>query len=298
MSLYVSPKQSILDAANAQNATSLTLTDVVFDVPKVAPEDVVATSGKNTQVKMTGNGTTWSGNVVVNYNRLNLADIATLTSGTLRVAALTSTLEIINYLNYFYGMVLTSADINDEPVTLDAQGAGSVTLHAKSTSLGWVGSVTLNLIKGDAIVDYALTDLSLNGIDYPTGQFAKGQGPLVTYPYDFTSIKSTLDQFNAGYKIGVASSFPLVTALLAGMNAAINNASYSWQSVGTTAVRNLVEGVVAYNGLNSSNFASNQDYKYVMILQLSDGSGANGVVGAFCSDFVGKLYFHYNDPVQ
>lgn len=298
MSLYVDPKQSVIDAVNTANATSLKLTDVTFGDPTVAPDDVVTTTGKNTQVRLTGNGSTWTGTVVVNYTRLDLNDLLTLTSNTLRVGPVTSTWDIINYLNFYYGMILTTADIKKEDITLDGTGAGTTTLHAEDKSFGWRGSVTLNLMKGDDLVDYAVTDLSLSGIDYPTGQSAKGQAPLVAYPYDFTSIKSTLDALPANTKIAVASNSPTVAALVAGLNAAINNASYVWQSVGTATNRNLVEAIVAYNGLNSSEFASNQSYKYVMILQLSDGSGNNGVVGTFCTDFVGKMYFHYNDPVQ
>lgn len=298
MSLYVDPKQSVIDAVNTANATSLKLTDVTFGDPTVAPSDVVTTTGKNTQVRLTGNGSTWTGTVVVNYTRLNLSDLLTLTSNTLKVGPVSTTWDIINYLNFYYGMILTTADIKKEDITLDGNGAGTVTLHAEDKSFGWVGSVTLNLVKGDDLVDYAVTDLSLSGIDYPTGQSAKGQAPLVAYPYDFTSIKSTLDALPTNTKIAVASNSPTVTALVAGLNAAINNASYVWQSVGTATNRNLVEAVVAYNGLNSSEFASNQSYKYVMILQLSDGSGNNGVAGTFCTDFVGKMYFHYNDPVQ
>lgn len=298
MSLYVDPKQSVIDAVNTANATSLKLTDVTFGDPTVAPDDVVTTTGKNTQVRLTGNGSTWTGAVVVNYTRLNLNDLLTLTSNTLKVGPVSTTWDIINYLNFYYGMLLTTADIKKEDIALDGNGAGTVTLHAEDKSFGWVGSVTLNLMKGDDLVDYAVTDLSLSGIDYPTGQSAKGQAPLVAYPYDFTSIKSTLDALTTGTKIVVASNSAVVTALVNGLNAAINNASYVWQSVGTATNRNLVEAVVAYNGLNSSEFASNQSYKYVMILQLSDGSGNNGVVGTFCTDFVGKMYFHYNDPVQ
>lgn len=298
MSLYVDPKQSVIDAVNAANATKLKLTDVTFGVPTAAPSDVVTTTGKNTQVRLTGNGSTWTGTVVVNYTRLNLNDLLTLTSNTLKVGPVSTTWDIINYLNFYYGMILTPDDVKKEDVTLDGNGAGTVTLHAEDKSFGWVGSVTLNLVKGDDLVDYAVTDLSLSGIDYPTGQSAKGQAPLVAYPYDFTSIKSTLDTFTTGTKIVPASNSSAVTALIAALNAGINNSTYSWGSTGTAAVRNLVEAIVAYNGLNSSEFASNQSYKYVMILQLSDGSGNNGVAGTFCTDFVGKMYFHYNDPVQ
>lgn len=297
MSLYVTPKQSILDAANTLNGTSLLLTDIAFETPKVAPDDVVTTTGKNTQVRINGNGKTWTGTVVVNYNRLKLSDIITLTSNTLRVAALTSTLEVMNYLNYFYGMLLTTDDIKDEPVTLNEDGSGTVTINAKPDSYGWIGSVTLNLVKGDAIVDFAVTDLSLDGIDYPTKQFAKGQGPLVAYPYDFTASKDFIAAQAVGNTLMAGTSSP-GSQLAAILTTAINNASFAWGATATAAVRNLHQSKVIYNGLNSAEFASNQDYKYVMMVQLSDGTAANGVVGTFCTDFVGVLYFHYNDPIQ
>lgn len=299
MSLYVDPKQSVIDAVNTANATSLKLTDVTFGDPTVAPDDVVTTTGKNTQVRLTGNGSTWTGTVVVNYTRLDLNDLLTLTSNTLRVGPVTSTWDIINYLNFYYGMILTTADIKKEDITLDGTGAGTTTLHAEDKSFGWRGSVTLNLVKGDDLVDYAVTDLSLSGINYPTGQSAKGQAPLVTYPYDFTSSKATaMDVFKVGDVLGTAVSSTSVTALLNAMIAAINNSSYVWQSVSTNTNRNLYNGKVVYNGLNSAEFSSNQAYKYVMMVQLSDGTGNNGVVGTSCTDFVGMLYFHYNDPVQ
>ncbi len=225
MSLYVAPKQSIISAANTQNGTTLTTADVAFGVPNAAPSDVVTTTGKNSQVRLTGNGTTWSGTVVVNYNRLNLADITTLTSGTLKVAALTSTMEVLNYLNYFYGMVLTSDDIVDEPVTLNGSGAGTVTLHAKAGSLGWIGEVTLNLVKGDAIVDYAVTDLSLSGINYPTNQSTKGQAPLVLYPYDYTAQFSVLNTIAKNYMVG-GTSDTVATGLRDAINVPITNVNY------------------------------------------------------------------------
>lgn len=157
--------------------------------------------------------------------------------------------------------------------------------------------MTLNLVKGDDLVDYAVTQLSLSGIGYPTGQSAKGQAPLVAYPYDFTSSKdfiTTLTE-NTVLTAGTGTNGAQLATILTN---AINNASYTWTSQTTATTRNLYNSKVVYNGLNSSQFASNQAYKYVMMVQLSDGTGNNGVVGTSCTDFVGLLYFHYNDPVQ
>lgn len=297
MSLYVDPKQSVIDAVNTANATSLKLTDVAFGDPTVAPSDVVTTTGKNTQVRLTGNGSTWTGSVVVNYTRLNLADLVTLTSNTLKVGPVTTTWDIVNYLNFYYGMILATTDIKKEDVSLDGNGAGTVTLHAEDKSFGWLGSVTLNLVKGDDLVDYAVTDLSLSGIDYPTGQSAKGQAPLVAYPYDFTSSKDFITTLTANTVLaaGAGTNGAQLATILSN---AINNASYVWTANTTATNRNVYNSKVVYNGLNSSQFASNQSYKYVMMVQLSDGTGNNGVVGTSCTDFVGLLYFHYNDPVQ
>lgn len=297
MSLYVDPKKSVIDAVNTANATRLKLTDVTFGVPTVAPSDVVTTTGKNTQVRLTGNGSTWTGSGVVNYTRLNLADLVTLTSNTLKVGPVTTTWDIVNYLNFYYGMILATTDIKKEDVSLDGNGAGTVTLHAEDKSFGWLGSVTLNLVKGDDLVDYAVTDLSLSGIDYPTGQSAKGQAPLVAYPYDFTSSKDFITTLTANTVLaaGTGTNGAQLATILSN---AINNAYHVWTANAAATNRNVYNAKVVYNGLNSSQFASNQSYKYVMMVQLSDGTGNNGVVGTSCTDFVGLLYFHYNDPVQ
>lgn len=294
MSLYITAKQSILDAANNQNATKLTATDVSFGQPTVAPDDVVTTSGKNTQIRLTGNGTTWTGTVVVNYTRLNLSDIVTLTSDTLRVAAVSSTKELINYLNYLYGMLLTEDDIVDEPITLDAQGSGTATINAAAGSLGWVGSVTLKLVKGDAIVDFTLTETSLDGLNYPSGQSTKGQAILVFYPFDFTSLKPTIDKLPEGTVFNNATGD--MGDFLNGINT-ISGLTWVILNQPTTAqkIRNLMYGKVTYNGLNSPEFDTNQDYKYAMFIQLSDGS-PNAIAGNYNSGYYGSLVLHYNDP--
>jgi hypothetical protein len=294
MSLYVAPKQAIIDATNTQNATSLKLTDVTFGQVLVASDDVVSTTGKNSQVKLTGNGTTWSGSVVVNFNRLNLSDIGILTSTTLKVAAVDSVFDLVNYLNYFYGMVLTTDDLIDDPIALDDSGAGTVTVRANPTSYGWIGSIALTLVKGDAIVDYTLTDLSLDGINYPTGQSAKSQAPLVLYGWDFTAQKSALDAVTLNQvftTIGGASPGGVLAAAILAVTGT------TWTCSATAGAYNLYQGKVVYTGLNNAQLATNPAYKYVVMIQLADGSGANGTVAtAYNNTFYGVIVLHYNDP--
>jgi len=294
MSLYVDPKLAIITATNTQNATSLLLTDVVFGQVVVASDDTVTTTGKNSQVKLTGNGTTWSGSVTVNFNRLNLSDIAVLTSNTLKVDTVTRVYDLIKYLNYFYGMVLTTDDLIDGPIALDSNGAGSVTLQASATSYGWIGSVTLNLVKGDAIVDYVLTDLSLSGINYPTGQSAKAQGPMALYGWDFTAQKAVLDALTLNTVFNATGTSTPGGTLATAITSVTGS---TWTNTTSAGAQNLYQGKVVYAGLNNGLLNTNPAYKYVVMVQLADGTGANGTVTtAYNSAFYGVLIIHYNDP--
>lgn len=299
MSLYVDPKQAIIDATNTANATALKTTDVTFGVPGVASSDVQAASGKNTSVRLTGNGTTWSGTVVVNYTRRNLNELTTLVGDTLKVASNVKTVaDLIKYFNYFYGMVLTADDLETtDTITLDSNGAGTVTVRAKSNSYGWIGSYPVKLVKGDDIVDYAVTDVSLNGLNYPTGQTAVGQGPLALYGYDFTSYKSLLDSLVTGTVLSdTAANTPTVN--LAAAFTALDTPN-GWGSLTSASVRNIYMGKVVYQGLNKPEFSTNQAYKYVSMIQLPDGTGNNGTTTTkYNTGFVGLLYLHYNDPVD
>jgi len=294
MSLYVDPKQSIIDATNTANATALKLTDVNFGAVSVASADVLAASGKNSSVRLTGNGSTWSGTVVVNYTRLDLKDLATLVGSTLKVAKVTQVHDLLNYFNYFYGMVLTTDDVENDPITLDENGGAQITVRAKAASYGWVGTYPLTLVKGDAIVDFALTDTTLDGLNYPTGQTAKSQGPLALYGFDFTPYKTLLDSLPKDTVLNGTAADTSAAKLAAAMTALDVN---GWASQTSAAQRNIYMGKVVYAGLNKPEFATNQNYKYVTMIQLPDGTGNNGVpTTVYNTLFVGLLYLHYNDP--
>lgn len=300
MSLYVDPKQAIIDATNLANATALKTTDVTFGAAAEASSDTQAASGKNTSVRLTGNGTTWSGTVVVNYTRRNLNDLTTLVGDTLKVASNVQTVaDLIKYFNYFYGMVLTTDDlITTDTISLDTNGAGTVTVRAKPDSYGWVGQYVVKLVKGDDIVDYAVTDTSLSGLNYPTNQSTVGQAPLALYGYDFTAYKALLDTLPTDTVLNSTAANTGSTNLAAAFTAL--DTAGAWTSSSSSSVRNIYMGKVAYNGLNKPEFATNQTYKYVAMIQLSDGSGNNGVPATpkYNTGFMGMLYLHWNDPID
>lgn len=308
MSLYVEAKQAILNAANAQNGLTLKLTDVTFTTVAVASEDVQTTSGKNSTVQLVGNGTTWNGSVAVNYNRLPLSDLLTLVGGTLKVYQATSTLDLLRQLNYQYGMVLTAEDIVDEPVILDGDGTGNVVLKAKATSYGWIGSVALSVVHGDEVITYAVQNTTLDGLRYPahppTGQNLRPQAPIALYRYDFTSDKTLIESITNAILFDGTPGTPAMR-LAAAMQAKEVAAGYTpnpgWTLSLTASARNIRLSKVVYRGLVTPELKANQQYKYVCMLQLSDGSGQNGtttenVTGP--SGFYGVLYLHYNDPIE
>lgn len=212
---------------------------------------------------------------------------------TLKVASNVQTVaDLIKYLNYYYGMVLTANDvIGSDPITLDSNGAGTVTVRAQSGSYGWIGSYALTLSKGDDIIDYAVTDVSLSGLNYPTNQSAVGQAPLALYGYDFTAYKALLDTFTTGTVLNsTAANSPTVN--LANAFTALDTA-FGWGSLSSATARNIYMSKVVYQGLNKPEFSTNQAYKYVLMIQLADGSDGNT---KYNTGFMGVLYVHYNDP--
>lgn len=296
MSLYVAPRQAIIESVNTLNSTNLEPSDVTFGTPTVASQDVQTTTGKNTSIRITGTGVKWSGTVVLNYDRLDLADLGTLVGNKLKVVGVATTHDLIKYLNFYHGMVMTLADIVDSPVTLDTDGNGSATIVATTGSLGWIGQMTFELSRGDAIVDSALTVTGLAGIDYPTKQSANAQAPLAVYWADFTSEYTMLSGYAVDHVITTADA-PLAARMEA--IAPSNDNNNGWKVTTTADIwarRNLYNGKVIYNGLNSPELTTNPAYKYVMMIQLSDGTGAHGVVGRSNTWFVGAVILHYNNP--
>lgn len=286
---------AVLAAINAANGTTLQASDVSFSNPKVITGGTWqgVASDRNTAVQVTGNGTTYKGNKVIQYNRRDISQIINLPSFKMAVYNIASVWDLIPYFAYWTGIKFVQGDLVNDPVTGLTNGAGNITVNADPNSLGWVGSVTIAVTQGGIGLDTAVQTTALTGLNYPVADASAPpasatQGPVYLYPYDFSANTSTYLGWATG-AITQAQADTLVAAIKAvdvGAGAALWNDDTTTSNSDYTTW-NLSGAQIIFNGLNSpSTMPTNPNYKYVMQLRLrSDVTIPSG-----------DLYLHYNDP--
>lgn len=304
MSLYILPEDDILADVNLKNGLTLKASDVIFGIPKEASQEVQDLKGTNTQIRITGNGTTWDKFVIVDYHRLPLTDLNVLIGDTIKTPPVATTLELIKVMNYLYGLVLSDKDIVDEPITLDENGVGTVTLKALTNSLGWIGQATFTLNKGSYILPFELTNTELTGFEYPNKTLTAGQAEMHVYWLDFTAYNADFTPIAAGTALPLTAGtngLPTNTSspeykIVSALRALLANNNWGLFG-GGSANWNLCGARVVYNGPVTPELTANQTFKYVMYLQLSDGRSVGGTDATRrIANLTGQLVFHYNDP--
>lgn len=291
MSAFQTPSLTdLVKQINAANGTNFALTDLSFSNPKVVSGTWQGiSSDRNTAIRASAASAQYQGNKVILYNRLDLAQLANLPGLKLAVNNPSTTWDILPQLAYYLGIKFVQGDLQNLPISLNADGTGQVQLAADPNSVGWQGSVMLNVTKGGIAIDTAIAQPTLPGLNYPVSDAAAPpatatQGPVYLYPYDFTSWQSTL----LGYAPGV-----LTQAQADFLKAAINTVDVGsgagkWTSTqGASTIWQLYNATIVSNGLNNSNtMPTNPNYKYVLALQLDPSVTTPS----------GTLYLHYNDP--
>lgn len=291
MSTYQIPSLTdLLNAINAANATTFAATDLSFSNPKVVSGTWQGlSSDRNTAVKATAASAGYQGSQVVLYNRLDLAQLANLPGiQNLAVSNPTHTYDILPQLLYYTGIQFVQGDLQNLPISLNGDGTGQVQLSANPNSLGWQGSVMLNVVSGGVPIDTAAATTALPGINYPVTDASAPPasavyGPAYLYPYDFTSWQSTFLSYAPG-----AMTQAQLDAVLSAIQAVDVGAGKSlWVDTGANTTWNLAGASIVSNGLNNPTVTpTNPAYKYVMAIQLA----ANQTTPS------GTLYLHYNDP--
>jgi len=276
----------LLAGLNAKNATTFTLNDVEFS----NPVPVSGTWKDQTTLRNTGivvgakAGGQFKGRKSIVYDRLKLNDLngTNLKGFTLTGYGVTSAHGLIPWLSYWNGLHFTTDDIEDTAIVDAGDGTRSVVLTAKTNSIGWIGSVTLNITAGGASLNSVVTDTTLEGLNYPTANDTDTYAQLYMYGYDFTSYFNTLATLNAG-----ALPAATVTALVAAFKALdIGSGKTLWNESSSTATWSLSGATVVSNGLNSAALPTNPNYKYALALKLRDAVTTPS----------GIMYLHYNDP--
>ena len=280
MSLYPRPLDAILGAIAAQNG-GVTLVEAQYTFG--APTPWTDPSGQtNTQLSITAiqPSSPYQGSVVVNYKRLNLADLAVLLPQPIQGNGWLTVADFWAVLNANFGLNFVTGDLNDSTaLVIASDGSGTVTLTAQANSMGWIGSVTLNFIKGNYNLASTVTTTTLPGLMYPTRDETKPFGELYSYWMDFTAFAADFTNITTATTdlSKVAGDLQAVSG-----NAWVTNASGRYS---------LQNATVAYNGttaaftpIGGEQATPNPSYQNVLVIAL-DPTASLG--------YSGYLFMHY-----
>lgn len=276
MSLYPEPLQALLDDIKRLNAgADLKADEYNFGNPVVIQETA---NGINSTMLIESAGTSspYAGQVTVSYRRLKLEDLLILVPDTLRANGITTTLKFAEAFNVVYGTNFTADDIVDTPVVLTS-GSGTVTLVAKTTSRGWVGSVTFNVGPGPLPLEEYLLVTKLNGLNYPDPYKAKPFGNAYSYWRDYSEQFDRLDVLHAGEGGDLVNVRDALIAITTDPWVTVGKARYSLQGA-----------VITYVGPTSGYPEMNQNYEKGVCVELSDD----------CLTLSGRMFLHYNAPIN
>lgn len=281
MSLYPRPMDAILGAIASQNGgVTLVEADYTFG----APTPWTDPSGQtNTQLSITAiqPASPYQGTVVVNYKRLNLADLASLLPQPIQGHDWTTVADFWAVLNTNFGLNFVAGDLNDtDTLTIAADGSGTVTLTAQPNSMGWVGSVSLNFIKGNYDLASSVTVTTLPGLVYPTRDETKPYGELYSYWMDFTAYETDL--------AAVTTATTDLTTVAADLSTVSTN---TWSVTGGASRFSMQNATVAYNGtvaaftpIAGEQATPNPSYQNVLVIALDP---------TYCLGYSGYLFLHY-----
>ena len=211
-----------------------------------------------------------TGKIYVSYSRLQLSRLNALLAGKVRVPEnIASTHAALPYIEGYYRLNINASDVEDAPVYLDAQSRRRVVLRALDDSPCWAGEADLEAI----VVPNSMTSLIVNADlgTYGTQATAKAY----SYPINFTSEFATLST------ISVANPAP---ELMVGvLSRATGDA---WSINAAAGAFNYSGATIEFAGINSAEHDSNPNYKYLIIVKLSN----------LCNNMAESLYIHFNDP--
>lgn len=274
MALYQLPLEAILEAIKAQNNVDLVEAEYVFGNPVVI---ATGPAGENTSMTITAKDiqSTYDGSVPIKYKRLDLADLATLISTSIKGYNLVTIMDVAERLNQLYGLNFTEEDFADEDAGL-TDGAGTVTLTAKATSRNWIGTVDFTVAQGARPLGDFLTVTNLPGLNYPAPRVDKPYAAAYSYWRDFSPLHEDLQAVAVG-----TADIDVVRQVLTTITGDV------WSS--TAAQRYSVMGAsVTYAGSTVGREDVNPDYEFVVIVALDETNSVG---------LSGSLVLHYNLPV-
>lgn len=184
--------------------------------------------------------------------------------------------DLLTSLNSLYNFQLRASDIYDSILNL-AIIPQEITLTIRDNNPAFTGSLKVTVGDPRVQLESILRNSSLAGLQYPTGQAVKIQGPLYLYGYDFTYAKEELNQdFTYGKEIS--------GDLLDAFN---QKTPDEWVNQDSAADFNMRGSKISYNGVTSAcPVYCNQDlYTHCVVISLDDD---------MCANVSKHVILHYN----
>lgn len=216
------------------------------------------------------------GTVEVSYDRIDLTKLmASEQKQDIRVYSRlkpANSHQALQLVNRKWHLGIKSDSIELLPVTYDGEGVGNVTIKAKEGALDVIGEFKFIVYPGaDNISELNLT-FNLGDALYPSGQSAKGQASLLSYPADTTTHNAYLSSIWTGQPID------------AEMITAINELT---EKTWTTApgAFSLSGAAVVYAGdVRPGWDVPKENHTRIVVIKL----------GSACTNFAGELVFYHN----
>lgn len=285
MSYQLPDQDSILSYVNTLNATAFKVGDVTFSNPQVVNGTwrEQATS-KNSAVRLIGvEAKGYAGRQVVLYDRLSIASLANIPGFRVMADNPATVHDLLTSIQLYTGVQFSTDDVENTAVFIDTDSKRKAVLTAKPNSLGWVGSLQVEVLQGGILLDEKVTTPDLPGLNYPTASDTDTYGAVYTYGYDFTPYFDTMINIPTGVLSG-ANADALVAALKA---VDVSAGATLWNNTQGQTAWCLYGATVTFSGLNNpATMPTNPLYKYVVALTLAAG----------VTTPAGTLYLHFNDP--
>ncbi len=218
----------------------------------------------------------FKGRVEMAYDRINYAQLMGgpgKQGNVIRTRSKpSSTHKALALLDRKWNLGIPPESILDLPVKYDSEGIGTVTVEAVDGDVIGFNKFTFKLKPGPDNISTLPLKGNLGAALYPSGQTAKGQAQLISYPVDTTA--------HNAYLASVWSSQPIDAEMiqvindLTGVTWSLNPGEYS-----------LSGAEVVYGGIVRPGYdMPKANFTRIVTINL----------GAACSNFAGELVFYHN----
>ena len=285
MSYQLPDQDSILSYVNAKNGTSFAVGDVTFSSPQVVTGSWrEQATDKNTAVRLVGvDAKGYQGRQIVLYDRLDIAGLAHIPGFRVLAEEPATVHDLLENIALYTGVRFNADDLEDTAVFIDTDSKRKAVLSAKPTSLGWIGSLQVEVGLGGLLLDEEISVPELPGLNYPTALDTDTYASVYTYGYDFTPYFDTMIAIEEG-ALPSATADTLVTAL---KEVDVSAGAALWNNTQGETAWCLYGATVTHSGLNDpGTMPTNPLYKYVVALTLDPSVTIPA----------GTLYLHFNDP--